>query len=693
MGMRLVVCWLVVMVMGGWGVVWAEDEVAGMIERAGSVEDERERYRILEMLAERGDLSEGLRGDLEIVLGIVDRWANGREKYWTDVEQSRAAENGYLCSAFTRITRDFDAYPPQISETSLLYPIWCMYRGRVLIQGPIQSGTLANSDSLRSLYYDGGRRFLKVAHEAFPENRVMGMYFGKPIPWPVKHQADENAPDWANAQREALEKLAEIIYFWIDERQAPDGQFGGGWGDDVEMWRSWATVLLGFEDGKVNAAQRKISDGLFGLSRMEGGYTSRMSDVEHTGEDSGDTGTAMMHIAPEDSIWSARARHLGVLMRDLWAGYNERGMLQFKSTYFTSQEVHADSQRACDTVYHPRAVQPALLYWQRTGDEALTKLFSAWMDTWVDATARVEHGKPAGVIPSAIHWPDGRVGGLSDAWWDPKNHGESTLYRWPSAMDMMTSTLLLTYHMTGDDRYLEPVRSMAKIRSDYLKNPVKNAPAGSVWWCASKMGFLSDTLGKYRLLTGDTVFDDLLDQDAGGYVQFRMTGDREVLGRALAQTVAAFGFDREGYTSEVRWTDRLFAFRRKYVQRYVKETLPRPNLGLLYRSVTGDFGNPLYFPMNAVRWKTTPQDFAVLVTDHSTQHVKAELYHFGDEPREMGAELFLLKPGNYKYMLSTQTEIPEDVAVGHVQVTGQRTVVNFTVPPQTLCKFQIEHKE
>ena len=59
------------------------------------------------------------------------------------------------------------------------------------------------------------------------------------------------------------------------------GQFGGGWGDDVEMWRHWATVLIGFEDPKVNAAQEKTASGLFALGRMAGGYTSRMSDVEH----------------------------------------------------------------------------------------------------------------------------------------------------------------------------------------------------------------------------------------------------------------------------------------------------------------------------------------------------------------------------------------------------------------------------
>ena len=36
------------------------------------------------------------------------------------------------------------------------------------------------------------------------------------------------------------------------------------------------------------------------------------------------------------------------------------------------------------------------------------------MDTWVDAAERAERGKPAGIIPSAIHWPDGQAGGATD---------------------------------------------------------------------------------------------------------------------------------------------------------------------------------------------------------------------------------------------------------------------------------------
>ena len=661
-----------------------------LIQQAGNAINEKDRYQILTQLSQHKNLPEQLRTDLNIVLPLVDQWANGREKYWSSDEQTRAAENGYLCSFINASVRAYWENPTQIASTSPLYPIWAWYMGRMLIQRPIQSGGLYHNLETRQHYYSEARKLLKISQSAFPQNHIIGMYLEKPIPWPAINPPHSNAPDWANHQRESLEKLADILYFWIDERQVPDGQFGGGWGDDVEMWRHWSTILIGFNDPKINTAQATISNGLFALNRMSGGYTSHMTDVEHSAEDSGDTGTAMMHVAPTDTLWQKRARHLATLMKTLWTGTNQRGQLQFKSTYFTSETVHPDAQRACDTVYHPRAVQPALLLWLRTQDPQLTQLFSTWMDTWVDAAARAERGKPAGILPSAIHWPDGQIGGLGENWWDPQNHKEATLYQFPSAMNMMTSTLLQTYHITGNKKYLAPIQSMATMRAEYLANPTPNPEPGTTAWCASKMGFLSDTLGKYRLLTGDTQFDHLLTKDASGYVQYRLTNDPNRVHEALKQTTQAFRHDREAYTSEVRWTDRVMAYHSKYANHYLKSPTPRPDLGLLYSTVTGDFGNPQYFPLNAVRWQTTPQNMAALVTDHSTKHIQAQLYHFGNTDRKMGAEFYLLQPGTYTYELTSNNQT---ISTNTFTVSGPRTILSFTLPHNQLCDLKIQKKD
>jgi hypothetical protein len=656
-------------------------EVENLISQAGNATDEVARYRFLEQLSEITDLEPTLRADLGKLLPIVDRWANGRAKHLNG-ELTPGRGGGYLASGLFAWLRNKET-ATEIDADSPLYPIWGIYRGRALIQAVVQIGRLTRSPEARKPYFDEARRLLKIAREAFPENRVIRMYLDEPIPWPALNPRDPSAPEWANLQRESLEKLADIITFWVEQRQVPDGQFGGGWGDDVEQWRQWATVLIGFEDPNVNASQERLSNGLFALDRMAKGYTNRVSDVEHTGEDSGDAGTAMMHIDPDNPIWQERALTIGRLMETLWTARNDRGQLQFKSTYFSSEVVDTSLHRACDTIYHPRAVQPTLLYWQRTQDPGLTKLFGAWMDTWVDAAARGDRGKPVGVVPSAIHFPEGDIGGVGENWWLPEIKGE--VFRWPSHMRMMTSTLLLTSHVTGDRKYLAPIESMAEIRADYLANPVDDPAPGSRAWCGKNVEGLTDALGKYRIMTGDARYDDLLLADASGYVKFRLTGDRKQVTQGLDRTARGFGYDREAYCEEVRWTDRVFGYHRRYPAHYQDPKLPRPNLGLLYSSVTGDFGNPMYFPMNAVRWKTLPRDIAVLVTDHGTSHLSAELYHFGDSPREMGADLYLLDPGDYDLIVQTEGETNRR----RFKAEGARSTVSFSLPPGQLATLKI----
>jgi hypothetical protein len=591
-------------------------------------------------------------------------------------------------------TRDYDF---GIGPDSPLYPLTYLYRGRMVTWYALESGSVWKILRQKTSFLDVARGFFEKAAAAFPENKIARMYLGTPIPAPKQYPAVPGAPDWAVYQREGLERLADIIEWWIDHRLREDGQYGGGWGDDCEMWRWWTPILIGFESPKIDEAQAKFSRAIMSQPHMKLGYTTRMSDVEHTAEDSGDAITAMMHIDAGNPDWSRRALRLAELMETLWTGRNERGFLQFKSTYFTAEKLDLTPARACDTVYHARVVQPTLLYWQRTGDPELTKLFTTWMDTWVDAAARAERGKPAGIVPTAIHWPDGRIGGLDPNWWDPRNHSEYTLYLFPSAMGMMTHTLLLTYHMTGDPKYLEPIRSMAKIRLDYLNAPPREDPApGTQAWCAARLGGVVEVAAKYKLLTGRGDLDALLAREKSPYMRYRLDADRRPLTRTLQEDAEALRINFPGYTSEVRYTDRVLRFPTLFgpdgILGRAVPAIRVPNPALLYSSATGDPGTPEYFPMNAVRWLTPPRNLAALVHCDSNK-LDAELFHFGEKDRPMGAEFYLLKPGAYVLTLA----VADSGTANRTQrqefaVTGPRTRVAFTLPARKLCLLRVERQ-
>ena len=123
-----------------------------------------------------------------------------------------------------------------------------------------------------------------------------------------------------------------------------------------------------------------------------------------------------------------------------------------------------------------------------------------------------------------------------------------------------------------------------------------------------------------------------------------------------------------------------------------QEPLPdfhSPDTQLLFSTLTGEPGKGLYFPINAVRWLTPSRDIAALVTATGRDRFESELVHFGDSPRQMGAELYLLDPGKYKVTLinkSTGKHLKND----RVTVTGQRTRIKFRIPSLTPCVLRVE---
>lgn len=635
-----------------------------LIEQAGNAGDEGERYRLLVAAREVADA--GLAAELDTLLPAVDVWANGLD-HWVPGDQEQAGEDGYLGGFLlgTLPGDDPTPWPEALPAGSVLEPIRGFYRGRGLIWRAIQDGILVGNDAGRDLWFGEGRGLIAAFAAAYPHNPVAPMYLDQPVPWTPPERVD-GLPDWANDQRVALSRMADIVDFWVEDRQAPDGQFGGGWGDDVEIWRHWTSVLLGFEYAPATEAWRAIADGIWALPRLAGGYTDVFTDVEHSSEDTADTLTPMLLLG-HAGVWAERADGLHALFEGSWSGTNERGFTQFQSTYFGSEGVSDLASRACDTAYHARALQPALLRWQRGGE---LPMLEAWLRTWVDAAAREERGKPAGVLPSAIHWPSGEVGGPGEDWWEPGCALNAGAFDWPSAMSGITRSLVLAWWKTGDDAFLEPLRGLAEHRRAWLATGDCGVEGDAAWVGWKTRGFLSDALAKHWLLTGSDEFVDLL--EAGGSAAWRaQNGDRSGVEAAFASSAAALSINEASYTTEVRWTDRLFRFSRSYADHYAEEPLPRVDTNALYASVTGDLGGASHLPLPAVRWRTHPRDLAVLVTQ-TRGGLVAELVHFGEEPRTMGATL--TEGGDWALDCGG---------------SGSGTEIEITLPPRELCTLTV----
>ncbi|MEM7656831.1 MAG: hypothetical protein AAF399_11935 [Bacteroidota bacterium] len=672
-----------------WTACQPASDLQRLLQQAGNQAEEADQLHLLRQGLELPTLTQAQRNALTELYKVVDQWVNGRDIYDTD-RSPTPGKKRYLHSFFNQQVSPEKWTLPRLPEEDPLFPLLGWYHARMLAHELIEHGGIQANPEKREAYLGEILRLSGIAQQAFPKNAKIGMYMGTSIPWESGFQPPAQAPLWATQQREVLEKLTDILHWWVDERQLPDGQFGGGWGDDVEMWREWMPILVAFEDPKLSKAQALLAESLFAQPYMRGGYTSKMTDVEHTAEDSADTCSAMMHLRPNDPAWQQRALRLVELMETQWTGVNERGFLHFQSTYFTAQEVSDDPRKACDTVYHPRTIQPALLLWQWTDNPQVGKLVLRWMEGWLDATAREEHGKPAGILPSAIHWPDGRVGGLTEDWWRPGNHNDDPLYVWPSAMPMMLDTLLLCFEKTQQDRYLTPLFSMTKIYRAWKQvgSPNAKTPGGETW-CASQMEkFLPDAWAKYRMLSGDPQFDDLLLEKGNGYIHFLLTGKRDRLEQEIAKNVQSLSMNQAAFTHDVRWTDRVFRFHRNFLNHFLAEPLPTLDTDALFAILTGHVGNSLYFPIHALRWGIEARKFAALVKEANSTQLVAEVFSFDDSPLALSWECLRLQAGAYQVQVM-QME-PEKVLSTSLQTIeeGDRTM-NVDLPPQTLCELRV----
>lgn len=676
----------------------AAGSAADLIREAGNAHDERDRRAALAQLALLPGISPDLKKEAEAMAELSRKWRDSSLKFYTAALRSQG-KRGIPAE-----------YPFGVAGDSPLKPLTDLYRGRMLAWMLIENSTI-RTDPVQSRWFrDESQACFRRMGEAFPQNEVARMYLGERLPWGELLPPVAGAPDWATLQREQLERLTAIIHWWIDHRQRPNGEFGGGWGDDCEMWRWWSAVLLGFEDPKIVAAQLKFSKAAVERPHLEGGFQTAVMDVEHAAEDTTDNLVPLLVLEPDNEKWLSWGRKLGNFMKEVWTGRNERGQLQFKSFYFSATEAAPQEQRAFDVIANVGALHPALLAWQRTGDEALGSLICDWLGTWVDATAREENGKPAGVLPAAIRWPDGAVAGAEGRWWEPVKPGGymHSYYVWPSVITELTDALVLAHAMTGRERFLDPLRSLAAIRLEYLTNP----PAGRVEpgtraWCGAELaprpnansntGGLVKSLARLKALTGTAEFDALLAREGAEFVFRDTPGGRRELEAALHESLGALRVNFPGFTSEVRSTDRVMRFIQFLAEDYEFDAykgVTQPKHELLYRMVTGDTNAPR-FPQPALRLRTPPKDIAVLVTQAGRSTLRAELFHFGPEPREVVAECGQLRPGE-EYEAHGQadgTRTPLIIQPASASPASSRLTIPLTLPPRKLCVLEVRRRE
>ncbi len=192
-------------------------------------------------------------------------------------DDHRLAEYAQAASWFGRVR----IFPRSRHECSLLmalgpkgnpfYDKAKLYRARFLRASGQEGHNREQLDTAAAMF----RQLVAKA----PENVTLRELTGERIPWGRDLiENDPTVPRWAAVLHEIYVRQLTIMNWWFTRRQMPDGQIGGGWGDDVELLRSWGPfAMISDADPTVRDGIERLCQGVWGqrASRRVRGHHGR----------------------------------------------------------------------------------------------------------------------------------------------------------------------------------------------------------------------------------------------------------------------------------------------------------------------------------------------------------------------------------------------------------------------------------
>lgn len=528
---------------------------------------------------------------------------------------------------------------------------------------------------------------MRELQEIWPDNRVLREYLGPPVPWGEELNADvENHPAWAAYLREAYAREIAIMERLVDERQAPNGAFGGGWGDDVEMMRKWVPIAAISDcSTKIIEGARRLTDGIYTYQAPRA-YDEGIGDVEHSAEPTADSGPTMLLLRHGDPHYIELNLASCRIIKDVMMGIDDNGFPRFKATEIGARGTnHEQIIGGGDTGYHARAMKH-FYYLAWYGNEEARDWYLRWVDGWRHTCMIDEPTKAEGMLPGTIWYPSGSYEPPNGAPWYSE---QARNYYGPTGLPIMLhQSFLAAYALTYDRRFLHPVQRMMDHATWGPYEYGEYEPGSWKWQFMNLVGCADpDVTSLYRMLTGERIYDEYTRRFGTPPQQYQIDQDVDRYLASFEQAAKSLRHNLWYYTTEVLSTDRLHL----------------PAVDAVWGAYSGAISTLVdaETPTMGVTWKTPDANFAAIVTENTPTRLRAWIYTFWDEPTEIAMKLWRLTPGIY---LATQGEQvkgehtfqkrygwgdPEPIEILHAG-----DMFHLTVPPKTVWVVDLRlHEE
>jgi len=209
-------------------------------------------------------------------------------------------------------------------------------------------------------------------------------------------------PAWAARQLQDLAITRDFVMWWIDHRQVPYGDLGGGISDDTDLTQQWpGLALMGIEPDRINASLRALSDAVYTNGMRTNGLGTITTDELHAYEEGLNSDAQRLYLnwgeprALERLMDTVRALQ-GVILK------NPAGHMHFASNWYGGRTMYREGAWEWQKPYSFTVMHAPILVGLYNGDATARGLVTGVVDGWM------AHGKAAADgswrYPNEINW-------------------------------------------------------------------------------------------------------------------------------------------------------------------------------------------------------------------------------------------------------------------------------------------------
>ncbi|MGB8601565.1 MAG: LamG-like jellyroll fold domain-containing protein, partial [Rhizomicrobium sp.] len=241
-----------------------------------------------------------------------------------------------------------------------------------------------------------------------PENKIAReywqdiMYGSQGHPAFVQPVPPNGVPLWAFRQLEDLKGVRRFVNWWVDNRQADFGDFGGGLSDDTDLVEQWpGLALMGVDPEKLRVSQMRVADAVYKNGMFTNGLSTLMLDELHSYEDGINSNSEAMYLNYGDPKVVERLMTT-VAAYDHIMSVNPAGHLHINSNWFSGTDSYREGPWEWSKYYSYLVLHPGLLMSDFNNDPTAKRYIFGLMDSLLAHGKKDDKGRWS--WPDEINW-------------------------------------------------------------------------------------------------------------------------------------------------------------------------------------------------------------------------------------------------------------------------------------------------